>query len=298
MWGRGSPVCPLVRAGQILGDRYRVERVLAEGRESVLVAAHHIQRDEKVTLSLWAPEFIGNDAAAEQRFLINGRGPFMKLKSEHAARVTDVGRLADGTPYMEMEALDGEDLEVWLKGRGILPIEQAVEFVLQACVAVAEAHALGIVHRDLKPDNLLCTQRRDGQPSIKVICAVMCAVRTAIGTPLYMSPEQFESSARVDARTDIWALGVILFELMTGRPPFQADSVTEAAFRIATEPAPGVRTLRPEVPVGLEAVILKCLEKEREKRYRTVEELALALLPFAPERAKASVEEITSVIGR
>jgi serine/threonine-protein kinase len=233
----------------------------------------------------------------------------VKIKSEHVARVNDVGTLPNGAPYMVMEYLDGEDLAAWIKQRGALPIEQAVEFVLQACVAVADAHALGIVHRDLKPSNLFCIRRSDGQLSIKVLDfgiskmtdvagAGVAMTRTSalMGTPLYMSPEQMRSSKDVDSRTDIWALGAILFELMAGRPAFLAESVTELAIKVNNEPIPSIRGFRPDVAAGLEAVIGKCLEKDRRERYRNVAELALALLPFAPRRAKASVERISGII--
>src|SRR5580658_8682300 len=170
MHGGPSLVAAGVHEGDVIGGKYRVDRILGQGGMGVVVAAHHLQLDEKVALKFLLPEALGN-AEAVGRFVREARAA-VKIKSEHVARVIDVGTLESGAPYMVMEYLDGGDLERWLEQRGALPVEQAVEFVLQACVAVAEAHALGIVHRDLKPDNLLCTQRRDGQPSIKVICAV------------------------------------------------------------------------------------------------------------------------------
>ena len=292
-----------VREGDILAGKYRVERVLGMGGMGVVVAAHHIQLDEKVALKFLLPEALG-DSEAVGRFAREARNA-VKIKSEHVARVIDVGTLPSGAPYMVMEYLEGGDLAAWIKQRGALPIEQAVEFVLQACIAVADAHALGIVHRDLKPANLFCVRRSDGQLSIKVLDfgiskladgagagSGMAMTRTAalMGSPLYMSPEQMRSSKDVDAQTDIWALGIILFELIAGKPPFEADSVTELAIKINNDPAPEVRTFRPEVPSALEAVIFTCLEKDRRRRYRNVAELALALLAFAPRRAKASVE--------
>jgi hypothetical protein len=297
-----------VREGDVLVGKYRVERVLGVGGMGVVVAAHHIQLDQKVALKFLLPEALGNREAVA-RFAREARAA-VKIQSEHVARVTDVGALPNGAPYMVMEYLDGGDLAAWLKQRGALPIEQAVEFVLHACIAVADAHALGIVHRDLKPANLFCVRRSDGQLSIKVLdfgiskmldtsgLAAGSVTRTSalMGSPLYMSPEQMRSSKDVDAQTDIWALGVILFELMTGRPAFQADSVTELAIMVTNEPAPPIRSFRRDVPSGLEVIILKCLEKDRRQRYRNVAELALALLPFAPKRAKAAVERISGII--
>jgi serine/threonine-protein kinase len=298
-----------VQPGEVLAGKYRIERILGAGGMGVVVAAHHIQLDEKVALKFLLPEALKNSEAVS-RFLREARAA-VKIKSEHVVRVSDVGQLDNGSPYMVMEYLEGGDLAAWLKQRGPLPVEQAVEFVLQACVAVAEAHVLGIVHRDLKPANLFCVRRSDGQLCIKVLdfgiskvtnpsgtgpSAAMTSTSALMGTPLYMSPEQMRSSKDVDARTDIWALGAILHELLAGRPAFLAESVTELAIKVASEPAPPVRSFRPDVPAELEAIVLQCLEKRREDRYRDVGELSIALLPFAPKRAKAAVERISGII--
>ncbi len=301
-----------VAEGDILAGKYRVERVLGIGGMGVVVAAHHLRLDEKVALKFLLPEALDNSEAVA-RFAREARAA-VKIKSEHVARVTDVGTLPNGAPFMVMEYLEGGDLAAWVKQRGAMPIEQAVEFLLQACVAVADAHALGIVHRDLKPANLFCVRRSDGQLSIKVLdfgiskltvrggswtrtAEGMAFTKTSVlmGSPLYMSPEQMQSSKGVDARTDIWALGVILFELITGRAPFLAETVTELAIKIATEPTPAVRAFLPGVPAALEAVVAKCLEKDARRRYRFVAELALALLPFAPKRAKTLVDRISGI---
>src|SRR5580658_3035975 len=163
----GSNSAAGVVEGDVLEGKYRIERVLGVGGMGVVVAAHHIQLDEKVALKFLLPSALGNpDAVA--RFAREARA-VVKIKSEHVARVSDVGALQDGAPYMVMEYLEGGDLEAWLQERGPLPIEQTVEFVLQACEAIAEAHALGIVHRDLKPANLFCIRRADGLLSIKVL---------------------------------------------------------------------------------------------------------------------------------
>ncbi len=163
----GSHSAAGVREGDILAGKYRVERVLGIGGMGVVVAAHHMQLDERVALKFLLPEALGN-AEAVARFAREARAA-VKIKSEHVARVTDVGTLPNGAPYMVMEYLEGGDLAAWIKQRGALPVEQAVEFVLQTCIAVADAHALGIIHRDLKPANLFCVRRSDGQLSIKVL---------------------------------------------------------------------------------------------------------------------------------
>jgi serine/threonine-protein kinase len=297
-----------VLEGQILAGKYRIERVLGAGGMGIVVAARHMQLEETVALKFLLPAALDNPEAVV-RFAREARAA-VKIKSEHVARVSDVGTLPNGVPYMVMEYLEGEDLAAWLKQRGALPIDQAVEFVLQACVAVADAHALGIVHRDLKPANLFCIRRSDGQLSIKVLdfgiskmtdssgLASGSPTRTSalMGSPLYMSPEQMRSAKDVDAQTDIWALGVVLFELITGHPAFLGESVTDVAIKVANEQPPSVRSFRPDAPAGVEAVILRCLQKERRQRYRNVAELAFDLLPFAP-RAKALVERVTGIIG-
>ena len=304
-----------VALGEILADKYRVERVLGIGGVGAVVAAHDMHLDQTVALKFLLPEALGN-ADAVARFVREARAA-VKIRSEHVSRVFDVSTLPNGAPYIVMEYLEGGDLAHWLTERGPLPIEQAVEFVLHAAVAVAEAHALGIVHRDLKPANLFCVRRSDGQLSIKVLDFGISKITgregsvpgnltaqghgftqasAVMGSPHYMSPEQMRSSKDVHVQTDIWALGVTLFELLTGRPPFQADSLTELAITVANDPEPAMRSFRPDAPIGLETVIANCLKKDPRRRYGNVAEFALALQPFAPKRAKSSVERISGII--
>jgi eukaryotic-like serine/threonine-protein kinase len=312
---QGLELAAGVRQGDVLGGKYRVERVLGVGGMGVVVAARHIELDSRVALKFLLPELVASPEAVA-RFAGEARAA-VQIQNEHVARVLDVGALDNGAPYMVMEFLEGRDLSTWLQQRGPLPAEQAVEFVLQACVAVADAHRLGIVHRDLKPANLFCIRRSDGQFVIKVLdfgisklrrvtdgrrlseSAGMSVTKTSalMGSPLYMSPEQMRSSKDVNAQTDIWALGVILFELLTGRVPFLGETVTEVAIHVATQSPPPIRSLRPDAIPGLEAVIFKCLEKQRDNRYPTVADLAVGLLPFGSVRAKALVERISGIVG-
>jgi eukaryotic-like serine/threonine-protein kinase len=300
-----------VREGDVLAGKYCVERVLGIGGMGgvVVVVAQHIQFHEKVALKFILPEMLGNSEAVT-RFVRESRA-MMKITSDHVARVTDVGTFPNGAPYMVTEYLEGEDLASWVERRGLLSVELAMEFILQACLAVADAHSVGIVHRDLKPSNLLCIRRPDGDRSIKVLdFGISKALRASVlapssvprassllGSPPYMSPEQLRAQADIDARTDVWALGVILFELMAGRPPFVADSVTELTVQVAGERAPAIRGIRPDVPRGLEAAILKCIQKDREDRYPSVAALARDLLPFAPPDAKATVERVAGILA-
>jgi serine/threonine-protein kinase len=296
-----------ISPGDVLAGKYRVERVLGEGGMGVVVAAHHLQLDQKVALKFLLPVALTSpDSAA--RFLREARA-VARIRSEHVARVIDFGQLENGSPYIVMEYLEGSDLSVWLEQRGSLPVAQAIDFVLQSCEAIAEAHALGIIHRDLKPANLFCIRRSDGRFSIKVLDFGISKVtlgeasghditqtNALMGSPAYMSPEQMMRSKGVDARADIWSLGVILFQLLTGRLPFLAQAVTELAIKVANEPAPPLRTLRPESPERLEQVVARCLEKDRTARFQTVGELAIALREFGSEYAARSVEQIVGTL--
>jgi serine/threonine-protein kinase len=298
-----------IREGDVIAGKYRVERILGQGGMGVVVAARHIQLDTRVAIKFLLPEMLTNREAVG-RFAREARAA-VKITSEHVARVLDVGTLQTGAPYMVMEFLEGGDLGGWLRQYGALPIEQAAEFVLQACVAIADAHALGIVHRDLKPANLFCVRRTDGQLTIKVLdfgiskatdmtasSSGMAMTRSSaiMGSPLYMSPEQMQSPREVDALTDIWALGVVLFELLTRRVPFGGETYGEIAVKVATQGPPSLRELRPEVPAGLEAVVHRCLQADKGNRYRNVAELAVALSPFAPLHGKSYVERVTGII--
>jgi serine/threonine-protein kinase len=293
-----------VQIGEVLAGKYRVDRVLGEGGMGVVVAAHHLQLDTRVAIKFLLPAMLSAPEAVA-RFTREARAA-SKITSEHVARVRDVGTLDTGAPYMVMEFLDGGDLAAWLQQRGRLDVGQAVDFVLQASEAIAEAHSLGIVHRDLKPANLFCLQRADGLLSIKVLDFGISKVSDAndgsvtkttavMGSPLYMSPEQMTSSRDVDHRTDIYSLGVILFELLTGAVPFRGDSFPEICVKIATQPAPPLRSFRPEAPEALDAVVKRCLEKDRTKRFGSIGELAQALAPFAPEGSFTNAARISRV---
>jgi len=306
----GARVVTGVREGDVLVGKYRIERILGEGGMGIVAQAHHLQLDERVAIKFLLPNALENPEVVA-RFAREARAA-VKIKSEHVARVIDVGELDSGAPYMVMEFLKGQDLQVRLRADGALPIENAVEYILQACEAIAEAHALGIIHRDLKPANLFIIRRRDGTESTKVLDfgiskttgmagsgpdAAMTSTQSMMGSPLYMSPEQMISARDVDTRTDIWALGVILFELLCARPPFMAESFPQLCIEIAQRPPAALQPLRPDVPPALEAAILRCLEKDREKRYHSVAEMVAALSPFAPARAQASVQRVSRVLA-
>jgi serine/threonine protein kinase len=286
-----------VAIGDILAGKYKVESVLGIGGMGIVVAARHIQLDQKVALKFLLPQAMQSPEAVE-RFQREARSA-VRLRSEHVAKVTDVGVLETGAPYMVMEFLAGADLSHVVAATGAITIDEAVHFVLQACEAIAEAHSLGIIHRDLKPQNLFVTRRVDGKPLIKVLDfgisktldtqAGLSLTRTSsiMGSPLYMSPEQMRSSKNVDARSDIWGLGVILYELLTGRVPFEAEAIPELCLKVVQDPAEPPRSIRPDVPEGLSAVVLKCLEKDPAMRFENVADLAAALEPYTEVRGSA-----------
>jgi len=286
-----SFVPPPVTPGEVLAGKYRVEKLLGEGGMGVVVQAKNIALNTTVAIKLLRQNAVAN-AEALGRFQREAQAA-ASLRSEHVARVSDVGALADGRPYMVMEYLQGRDLAEELEHRQRpFDIPVAVDFVLQACEAIVEAHSAGIIHRDLKPRNLFLTKTVDGRDLVKVLDFGISKVEGAqdmqltrtteiIGSPSYMSPEQLRASRDVDARTDIWALGVILYELLTGRLPFYAETVTQLVAVVLMENEPPLRSLRPDAPAELEAIIHKCLGKTPYERMGSVVELAHALEPFS-----------------
>ncbi|HMJ55010.1 MAG TPA: protein kinase [Polyangiaceae bacterium] len=295
-----------IREGDLLAGKYRVDRILGVGGMGVVVAAHHLRLDDLVAIKLLLPEALA-DADSVRRFEREARAA-VKIKSEHVARIIDVGTLDSGAPFIVMEYLAGEDLADRIVRTGPLSVEDAIELIVQSCEAIAEAHALGIVHRDLKPANLFCVQGADGRTSVKVLDfgisklthtgtassgLGMTKTRAVMGSPYYMSPEQMESPRAVDARTDIWSLGVVLYQVLTGDVPFNGETLPQVCVNVATRPAPSLRKSRPDVPSGLEAIVLRCLEKEPSKRFPTIAALATALARFGPRRTQASLDRIT-----
>jgi len=302
--------------GTLIAAKYRVIRALGSGGMGVVLLARHEALDRHVAIKLLrgsSHEDSGNVAR-----LVREARAVSRLESEHVARVMDVGTLEDGAPFIVMEFLSGKDLGQLLHELKRLPIGVVVDYVLQAGEAIAEAHALGIVHRDLKPSNLFLTTRRDGSPLVKVLDfgiskispgsgdaravslpsdASITAPGAIVGSPLYMSPEQLQNAKRVDTRTDIWSLGVVLHELLTGRRPFEADSFMAIGAKIAAGAPAELREACPEAPEALAAVVRRCLEKDPAARFGSIAELARALEPFAPVGSRLSVERIVRIVG-
>jgi len=294
-----------VDIGEIFLDKYRVDAILGHGGMGVVALCTHLQLNERVAIKMLRRDVL-DDADAVERFMREAQAA-VKLKSEYVARVTDVGRSATDVPYMVMEYLEGQDLGQLLNERGNLGLPWAIELTLQACEALTEAHSIGVVHRDVKPSNLFVTWRPDGTALLKVldfgiskapIASAMQLTQTQslLGTPAYMSPEQMRSARMVDARTDLWSLGTVLYEMLEGRRPFEAESFSEMCVKVAVDP-PAAMTV---APPGLQKVVLRCLEKAPELRFSSMAELARHLVPFAhdPHQAQVLVERMSRMLRR
>jgi serine/threonine-protein kinase len=301
-----------ISTGSIIDGKYRVEHQLGEGGMGVVFAAEHLQLSQPVAIKFLLPSAAESPEIVE-RFLREARAA-VRIESDHVVRILDVGTLETGTPYIVMERLEGTDLADLIAREGPMETRAAIDAVLQACEALAEAHALGIVHRDLKPANLFRVARRDGSTSIKVLdfgISSVAAVRIAgartaarltengsvMGTVLYMSPEQLRTPMDVDPRSDIWSLGVVLHELLTAEAPFDGSSLPEVTLKIALDAPPSVRVSRPDLTPDIAAIIVRCLEKSRDDRFANVAELASALAPFANRGAQTLVDGASHLLG-
>jgi eukaryotic-like serine/threonine-protein kinase len=298
-----------ISQGEILGGRYRIERIVAEGGMGVIVAAKHIELEETVAIKFLRPEFASKPEIVG-RFAREAKAS-AKIKSLYTATVLDVGISRERGPYIVMEYLEGEDLESVVQADGRIHYARAVELVMQAGEAIGTAHAAGIIHRDIKPANLFLVKSDQGVPIVKVLdfgvsktaltgnvfggAISLVKTQSLVGSPIYMAPEQVRGNFSGDYRTDVWSLGAVLYELITGETAFTGATVTEiCAAVLEASPLPITRRA-PEAPEDLSAVIMRCLEKDPERRFPNVAELVVALAPFAPKRARMSVDRVIAV---
>lgn len=285
----------LPRPGDMIAGKYVLDRLLGQGGMGAVFAARHLKLSKSVAIKIMLADTSNPEAST--RFINEGRAA-ANIQNEHVVRVDDVDE-EKGYAYMVLELLEGEDLAQVLERELTHRLQPhvAVGYVLQALKGVMQAHAIGIVHRDLKPSNLFLAKRKDGSVVVKVLDFgiskaqgssalaaspnALTSTKAMLGSPLYMSPEQLRSSKSVDHRADIWAIGVILYELITGTLPFMGDNLGELfAAILEMEPVP-LRQRVDGVHPGLEEIVLRCLARRPENRFQTVEELANALAPYA-----------------
>ncbi len=302
-----------IQPGSVLAGKYRVERLLGEGGMGVVVEALQLGLNRRVALKFLRADTQGTlGEIAQIRFEREAQAA-AQLRGEHIAQVYDVGTLEGGEPFIVMEFLQGEDLGDLIERRGRLPVEDAVGYVLSACEAIAEAHATGIVHRDLKPANLYLAKRPDGRRQLKVLdfgisklvsevgetsaSVDLTGTRGTLGSPLYMSPEQLESPRDVDFRADIWALGIILYELLVGQTPFHGNTLAIVHARILVGKYEAPSRARPELPPEIDDIVGRCLQHSADSRFPTVAHLAIALEALGPPRMHELVASTVRIIA-
>jgi len=291
--------------GEVIAGKYRIEGILGSGGMATVFSAWHEELEQRVALKMLHAG-TRSDPTAEKRFVREARHA-ARIQSEHVARIIDVGRTDGDLVYIVMEYLEGNDLSRVLKARGPLPVGEVVEHLVQACDAIAVAHSMGIVHRDLKPANLFLTRRIDGTTCVKVLdfgiakafdtpeANELTSATTMIGSPMYMAPEQMANAREVDARADIWSLGVIAYRLLTRQLPFQGENVVELAMNIASKPPRPLRELRPDVSPVLEMAVMRCFERDPDARWPDVGAFVQTIAPYGPSHLQMLVQRVLRV---
>ena len=291
------------KPGEILLGKYRVEEIIGVGGMGRVVKAGHMYLQQPVAIKILLPEMADSQSTVA-RFLREAQAT-VRLRSEHIARVMDVGTMPDGSPFMVMEYLEGHDLNQILRHHGPQEPRAVVDLILQACEGMAEAHAQGIIHRDIKPSNFFITRRPDGSSLLKILdfgisktpaeLSELTGAQTVVGTPTYMAPEQMVSARSTDPRSDIWSIGVVMYQLLSGRPPFEAENYAQLVLKVGTAP-PG--PLQVGIPPGMQDIVFRCLEKDPNRRIQSVGELARMLAPYAsdPMTAQQSAERSSRIL--
>jgi serine/threonine-protein kinase len=278
--------------GSVIGGKYRIIRRLGGGGMGSVYLGEHTVIKRRVAIKCLNNRYSHREDLTT-RFHREALAA-NAVDSEHIVEVTDMGNLDDGTMFMVLEYLEGRDLSNLIEESGQLPFSRVINIVLQICNALAKVHEKGIIHRDLKPSNIYLLKRDSNPDFVKILDfgvskfkvsldgkkTELTAIGETFGTPYYMSPEQVEGGCAVDSRTDIYSLGCIIFNALTGIYPFDADSLTLLLCSICTQPPPPLRLYRPDIPEAFERVWLKTMAKQKERRYSDCRELREALLHF------------------
>jgi serine/threonine protein kinase len=295
------------KLGEIVGGKYRVVRFLAAGGMGVVYEALHT-----VVRRRFAVKFLRPDLAEKRESLARFQREAEAagaLESENLTAAVDFGIAVDGSPFIVMEYLSGESLESLLVREGRVPLGRAADLVVQACRGIQAAHASGIVHRDLKPQNLFVCRREDGTDLLKVLDFGIAKLEaadqksaatltgTVLGTPAYMSPEQARGEKTVDHRADVYALGAILYELVSGKKPHPGDSHNAILHHIATQPAVPLDSIEPNQPAELGRIVARALSSDPGERFETAELFGQAILGFAKREVWPDVRSAVSNPG-
>jgi serine/threonine-protein kinase len=275
--------------GDIVAERYRVGPVIGAGGMGIVYKAQHIELGTPVAIKVIRPD-IAQNSSLWRRFAREARA-LAALHNKHVVRVHDAGTLSSGLRYLVMELLDGTDLRRWLSERGAMPVPAAVDHVLQVCSALGDAHRLHIIHRDIKPENIFLARFRACEPTVKLLdfgvarflddAGQLTVPGRGVGSPRYLSPEQLQNPGGADQRSDIWGVGLLLYELISGRSPFHDMNTAQVCLTIVQGPVPSIDALCPELPRALSGAIMRCLELDPARRFQSADELSAALEPFS-----------------
>ncbi len=296
------------KVGDVIAGKYRLEQVAGEGGMGIVYAAEHLVLRQRVAVKVLLPDAATSELVVE-RFAREAQAA-ARITSEHVARVMDAGSTATGAPFLVMEYLEGCDLEELLTVEGPLPLAEVVDYLLQALEALAHAHSVGLVHRDIKPANLFLACRPDGGNVIKMLdFGISKAMRSrpeekkltgqaVLGSPVYMSPEQLRNAKDIDARADIWSIGIVAYELLCGKPPFDGDGVGEIFAAILEKDPLPIHSVNWRLPPEFSDIITKCLQRKPEDRWTDTAELARALKPFGSGAWNGLIERAEQVLQR
>jgi len=295
----------LIAAGTVLEGKYRVDRLLGAGGMGSVWIAEHTGLNRPVAVKV-LDSSANKDPTSVQRFMREAQTA-ARLRSDHIVDVMDVGRFEDGTPFIVMELLEGETLSSRIKNVGRLPAHLGAYFVDQLLEGLGAAHAAGVIHRDIKPDNCFIVQK-SGRDHLKLLdfgiskvagdAREMRMTKTGVvmGTPYYMAPEQARGAKEIDHRCDLYAAGAILFECVTGRVPFEAESVNELLFKIVLEQVPRARSFAPDLDPAFEQLVLFAMGREPHERFQTAHDFRAALAPYIQQMTSGIISRPNATI--